>query len=240
MFAGIEWETGIEEAFTDVATFVPKLFAFLAILIIGSIVAKIIRKVVARALTFIKADDIVEASGLPRMLGQSMSGVKIGAQAIYYIVMFTVLKIALSAFGENPISDLLDSLIAFLPKLIVATVIIVITGVIADKVGEMMRRTLEGRSEANLMTTVATVAIWIIGVFAALDQIQVAEDVVDTLFNTVIASLGAIIVLKFGIGGIWVARDRFWPAVYDRIAGPETDTPAPTAPPTTPPPTSQL
>ena len=59
--------------------------------------------------------------------------------------------------------------------------------------------------------------IWMIGCFAALDQIQIARNIVDTLFRTIIASLGAILVIKFGVGGIWAARDRFWPRVYDAV-----------------------
>ena len=42
-------------------------------------------------------------------------------------------------------------------------------------------------------------------------------DTVDTLFQTVTYSLGAILVIKFGVGGVWAARDRFWPAGYDGI-----------------------
>ena len=53
-----------------------------------------------------------------------------------------------------------------------------------------------------------------IGVFAALDQIEVATDIVNTLFTTIVGALGFILVIKFGVGGIWAARDRFWPAVY--------------------------
>ena len=60
--------------------------------------------------------------------------------------------------------------------------------------------------------------------FAALDTVQVAEDVVDTLFQVIVASLGAILVIKFGVGGVWAARDRFWPAVYNKVAETTGDT----------------
>ncbi|MCP5029774.1 MAG: hypothetical protein GY929_26175, partial [Actinomycetia bacterium] len=38
-----------------------------------------------------------------------------------------------------------------------------------------------------------------------------------TTFTVFMGSIGAIVVIKFGVGGIWAARDRFWPAVYDRV-----------------------
>jgi len=52
---------------------------------------------------------------------------------------------------------------------------------------------------------------------AALDQVEIASDIVDTLFTVVLSSLAGILVIKFGIGGIWAARDRFWPGVYDKV-----------------------
>ncbi len=62
----------------------------------------------------------------------------------------------------------------------------------------------------------------LIGIFAAIDQIDFAADIVDTLFTAIVGSLSAILILKFGIGGIWSARDRFWPNVYDRLSGTDT------------------
>ncbi len=78
------------------------------------------------------------------------------------------------------------------------------------------------------MTTVAVAAIWVIGGFAALDQLEFAADIVDQLFTAIIGSISLILILKFGIGGIWEARDRFWPAVYDRVTGTVSEKSGPT------------
>ena len=61
--------------------------------------------------------------------------------------------------------------------------------------------------------------MWLFFGLAALDQIEIGEDVVDTLTTAVFASLSAILIIKFGVGGIWAARDRFWPNVYDTLSG---------------------
>ena len=65
--------------------------------------------------------------------------------------------------------------------------------------------------------------IWFVGGFAALDQLAIAEDVVDTLFQYSVGAFFLILVIKFGIGGIWSARDRFWPGVYDRFEADKND-----------------
>ena len=67
------------------------------------------------------------------------------------------------------------------------------------------------------------------GGFAALDQLGVAREIVSTLFQAAVYTLGLTLVIKFGVGGVASARDRFWPKVYDRLEGPAS---APIVPPT--------
>lgn len=220
MLAQIEWETGIEEAFTDVATFVPKLVAAMAILFVGWIVARIIRRIAHRVLDRVGLDDAVNRSGIPDAMGRPVDGARVAATLLYYLIMLSVLKLSLSAFGANPLADSLDALIAFLPRLVIAMAIVVLAGIVAGKLGELVADALEGRSEQRVLTTIAVTAVWVVGGFAAVDHLGVASDIVDTLFQTLVVAVAAIAVIKFGVGGIWSARDRFWPEVYDRIAGP--------------------
>ncbi|MEZ5340754.1 MAG: hypothetical protein R2706_04695 [Acidimicrobiales bacterium] len=116
-------------------------------------------------------------------------------------------------------------MIAFIPKLIIAIVIVIITGMVANAVGNMLRPALNDVDHGATMATVATSAIWVIGVFAALNQIEIANDIVDTLFTTLVGSLGAIMIIKFGVGGVWAARDHFWPAVYKKLGAQDASAP---------------
>jgi hypothetical protein len=222
--AAITWSKGIEDAWSSIASFVPKLVGFLVVLVIGLIIAKIIRKVVARVLGAAKVDQIVDRSGLGKTLKSSGIGSasSLITKVVYFGLVLLVLQMAIGALGKTPISAALQSMMAFIPKLIVAIAILFITGIVADKVGDIVRNVTGKQTWGAGVTKLAVAAIWMIGGFAALDQIQVAKDVVDTLFRTFIASLGAIMVIKFGIGGVWAARDRFWPRVYDAVGVKDT------------------
>ena len=223
----IDFDGILTDTFGDIADFVPKLIAFLLILLVGMFVARLIRRAIGTVLTKIGFDGYIDKAGIGAPLqraGFADSG-KFVAQIIYYLVALLVLKLSLSAFGDNDISDALDGMIAFIPKLIVAIIIIVITGLVANAVGNMIRPALSDVDYGETLGKLATGAIWMIGIFAAIDQIDFAADIVDTLFTAIVGSLSAIIILKFGIGGIWSARDRFWPNVYDRLSGTETKTP---------------
>jgi hypothetical protein len=222
----VSFSQGIEDAWSDVAQFVPKLIGALAILFVGWWVAKIIRKVVHRALTKLNFDSIVDKSGLGTYLeraGYPDSGLLL-AKIVYFGIMIIVLQLAIGAFGDTAVQDVLNDLIAFIPKLFVALIIVVLTGAVANAVKGFVGPAVAHLSYGETLARVVSGAIWLIGIFAALDQIEIAQDIVDTLFTTIMASLGAILVIKFGVGGIWAARDRFWPAVYDKIA-PEDEAP---------------
>ncbi len=217
----IDFGSSITQAFTDLASFVPKLIAFLLILVVGMFVAKWIRRLIVGLLNRIRFDSYIDKAGIGGPLeraGFADSG-RFVAQLIYFMIMLMVLQLALSAFGPNEISTLLEDLVAFIPKLIVAIAIIVVTGLVANAVGDMIRPALADVTAGPILSKVAVGAIWMIGGFAALDQIEFAADIVDTLFTAIVGSLSAILIIKFGVGGIWAARDRFWPNAYDRISG---------------------
>ena len=217
----VEFREPIENAFDDLFGFIPKLILLIVILVVGWLIARFVRSVVTSLLRRIRFDDYVDKAGIGGPLeraGFADSG-RFIAMIIYYLVMLVVLQVALSAFGDNPVSDMVNELIAFMPKAIVAIVIIVVTGLVANAVRNMLAPALAGQEFGGLLTTIAVGAIWVIGVFAALDQLEFAADIVDQLFTAIIGSLSLILVLQFGIGGIWEARDRFWPAVYNRISG---------------------
>lgn len=225
MFA-VEWSRGIEDAWSDLAGFAPKLIAAVVVLMVGWFIARIIRKVVEKVLAKIKFDQYVDKAGLGAPVeraGYPDSG-KLLAKLIYYMIMLTVLQLAIGVFGDSAVNEAFDGLIAFIPKLFIAIIIVVITGVVANTVRSLVEPAVSHLGVGPLLAKVAFVAIWVIGGFAAFDQLEVASDTVDTLFQTVTYSLGLILVIKFGVGGVWAARDRFWPAVYDGIASSRDET----------------
>ena len=221
----VSFTEGIEDAWSDVASFVPKLVGALAILLVGWFIAKAIRKLVHRVLTRVGFDGLVDRSGLGGYIeraGWADSGLLL-AKIVYFAVMIIVLQLAIGAFGDTAVQDVLNDLLAFIPKVFVALIIVVLTGAVANAVRGFVAPAVSHLDYGNIITQVATIGIWVIGGFAALDQIEIAQDIVDTLFTTVMASLGAIPVIKFGVGGVWAARDRFWPGVYDRFSSESAD-----------------
>jgi len=215
-----------QETMDGIGGFIPSLIGAILIFVIGWFIAKLIFRVVATVLRKANIDRLVDKSGLGGHLeraGFADSGVFL-AKIIYWLIMLIVIKMTVETLGITALQELVDDLVAWMPKLFVALILIFVTGAIANFVKGAIGGATASQSWGNLATTVATAGVWFIGGMAALDQVQIAGDIVDTLFNTVMASLLGILVIKYGVGGIWAARDRFWPSVYNKVGNVTEDT----------------
>ncbi len=116
---------------------------------------------------------------------------------------------AFGVFGSNPISDLLEGVIAYLPKVIAAILIIVIASAIAAAVRELIDASLGGLSYGPALANGVGIAIVVVGVFAALNQLQIAPAIVTGLFYAVLAIVVGAAVIAIGGGGIVPMRARW-------------------------------
>jgi hypothetical protein len=209
----VEWSTGIEDAWSDVASFVPKFIGFLIILLIGYFVAKLIAKAVGAILERVGFDKAVERGGIKKALERSQYDASdILAKVVFYALFLIVLQMAFGVFGQNPISDLLEGVIAYLPKVIAAILIIVVASAIAAAARELIDATLGGLSYGTTLANVAGIAIVVVGVFAALNQLQIAPAIVSGLFYALLAIIVGSAVIAIGGSGIGPMRSR-WESV---------------------------
>ncbi|BDD83190.1 hypothetical protein TPB0596_29530 [Tsukamurella pulmonis] len=206
----IDYGAGLSDAWSSVATFVPKLAAFLAIAIIGWIVAKILSAVVAKILAKVGFGRLAERSGLQSVLARSdYDAATLLAKVVYYAVLLITLQLAIGVFGPNPIGDLLSRFVAWLPKLFVAIIIIVIVAAIAKAVKDIVGGALGSASYGPLLATIASLFVWGAGIIAALNQIGVATTVTTPVLVAVLATIGGVIVVGVG-GGLVRPMQQRW------------------------------
>lgn len=206
----VEWSQGIEDAWSDVATFVPKLIGFLAVLFVGWIVAKALARVADRLLDRVGFDKVVERGGIKQALANSSyDASQLASKAIFYGLMLIVLTMAFGVFGENPVSDMLTGIVNFLPKAIVAVVIIVVAAAIANMARDMVTGSLGGLSYGKLLGTAAAGGIIVVGVFAALSQLEIAPAIINSLFYAILAVVAGSLIVAVGGGGIGPMRQRW-------------------------------
>ncbi|MBG0831757.1 hypothetical protein HS041_28995 [Planomonospora sp. ID67723] len=210
MAAPVDFGRGIADAWSSIATFVPKFLAFLVILLVGWLLAKLLRKAIDAVLERVGFDRWVERGGVGRVLARSRYDASdLIAKLAYYAVLLITLQIGFSVFGPNPVSTLLAGVVAWLPKAAVAIVIIVIATAIARAVKDIVSGALGGLSYGRTLATIASAFIIGLGVIAALNQIEVATTVTTPVLIAFLATVAGILVVGVGGGLIGPMRQRW-------------------------------
>jgi hypothetical protein len=218
-----EFRDGLGNAWANIAEFLPKLLGFLLILIIGYFVVKAIAKIVDRVLERVGFDRAVERGGIGQALSKSrFDASDILSKVVFWALFLFVLQLAFGVFGPNPISDLIHGVIAYLPNVIVAIIIVVIGAAIAAAVKEIVEASLGGLSYGRGLALGASVAILAVAVFAALDQLNVAPAIVNGLFYALLAIVVGSAVIAIGLGGVDTMR-RYWERAASRADSESTN-----------------
>jgi hypothetical protein len=190
----------VSDMLRSVLLFVPKLLLFLAILVIGWLVARLLLRVVDKLLERVGFDRWVERGGIKAALARSQyDASSIVAKLVYYIVLLFTLQLAFGVWGPNPVSDLISQIVGWLPNLLIAIVIVVVAAAIASGVRNLVGNALGGLSYGRLLANLAFVFIVGVGVVAALNQIGVATTVTTPILIAVLATIAGILVV--GVGG---------------------------------------
>jgi hypothetical protein len=187
---------------------IPKVIGFLVILIIGWIVASALAGAVGAVLRGIRFNELAERSGIAnfvRSMGANTDASGLIATLAKWFVRLIVLVVAFDALGLPAVSEVLQQLLLWLPNLVVALVILVIAGLAAQALGNLVRGATAqaGLGNPDLMATIARVAVIGFAIVVAVNQIGIASTLVNTLFMGVVGALALAVGLAFGLG----ARD---------------------------------
>ncbi|WP_206050921.1 mechanosensitive ion channel family protein [Nocardioides speluncae] len=207
----IDWEGGLDDAWTSVASFVPKLLVFLVVLFVAWIVAKFVAKAVGMILERVGFTKLLDKAGADDVLRNAqIKPISLITKLVYYFVLLIGLQLALSAFGPtNPVSKIVNDIVAWLPKALVAIVIVVVAAAVANAVKDILGATLGGLSYGGLLTKIVGGFIVALGVIAALNQVGVGLSVTLPVLIAVLATIGGILVVGVGGGLIFPMRQRW-------------------------------
>ncbi|GAA1080048.1 mechanosensitive ion channel family protein [Nocardiopsis composta] len=202
---------GLTTAWTAVVAFVPRLAAFLVILILGWIVAKFIGRMVGKGLARLGLDRGLERSGVGEYFQRSKyTASELFGKIIYYAGVLITLQLAFSVFGPtNPITQMLNQVVAWIPQAVVALVILVVAGIIAKALRDIVSSALGGLSYGKLVANLLGIFVMALGVIAALNQIGIATAVTQPVLIAVLATVGGILVVGVGGGMVRPMQERW-------------------------------
>ncbi|SCG68652.1 mechanosensitive ion channel family protein [Micromonospora halophytica] len=208
----------VADMWRSVLLFIPRAIAFIAILVVGWLIARAVLKIVDAALERVGFDRAVERGGIKRALERTRYDASdILAKLAYYAVLLFTLQFAFGVWGPNAISDLIRGVVAWLPRAFVAIVIVVVAAAIANAVKDLVTGALGGLSYGKVLANVVAVFVLALGVIAALNQVGIATTVTTPVLIAVLATVAGILIVGVG-GGLVKPMQSRWDGWLNRAA----------------------
>ena len=186
--------------------FVSSLCAIILILLVGWIIARIIKNVVVRLLDVLQLDSFVEKVGVDKILAKG--GIKYSISELvgvlsYWIIILIALVIAISAVNLNgQAAELLNTIVLYIPRVISAIFILVVGIFFASFVNAGVQTAAAniGVEQAGLLARLSQFIIIIFTIDIALKQLMIDIGAIENAVLIILSSLGLAFALAFGLG----------------------------------------
>lgn len=185
---------------------VPRILAFLVILVIGWAISALVAAAVAALLRAVNFNDLAQRSGFSgflRQLGLRTDAAGAIAKTVKWIGRLITLIVGFDALNLPMVSEVLQMVLLWLPNLAVALLILVFGGLAANGLARLVLASAAqaGLSRPDLLSRVVRVAVWAFVIVMAVNQLGIATSVVNILFLGVVIAMTLALGLAFGLGG---------------------------------------
>jgi hypothetical protein len=205
----------------QIGGFLPRLALAIVVLVLGLLVAKAVRFAIEKALRAINFHIVTQRSGLDGFLQQG--GLTHDTTALcgllaYWLVILAALMIASNGLDLTYVTDLLSRVMLFVPRIIVAVVILTLGAYFARFAGNAVQNFCRsaGIGDADALGKLAQYIVAFFVLMMALDQVHISGDILRQTFLIVLAGVMLALALAFGLGGrAWAAArlERWWPTL---------------------------
>jgi len=190
-----------------VINFVPKFVAGLIILLIGVIIASLLKRLLEEALKVLKVEATLHRYGLPES-GKDLSWSNLLSEIVRWFVIILFLIPTADIWGMPQIVTVLNAFLLYIPNVFVAAIIAMVGFVFARLAHDLILASMKNMTR-DTSKTIAAVVKWAIIVFvllAILNQLGVAVDLIRILFTGFVAMIAIAGGIAFGLGGQGTAK----------------------------------
>lgn len=187
--------------------FVPSLLGAIIIFIIGWFVGSLVGKAISQLLAAVKLDKLFESAGAEGLMNRA--GIKLNASGfiggiVKWFIIVVFLMASLQIVGLTQVNSFLsDAVLYYLPKVVIAALVLIIATIIADAMKKLVQTSAKAANihSANMLGSVTKYAIWIFAITIALSELGIATYFMQVLFMGMIIMLALAGGLAFGLGG---------------------------------------
>lgn len=188
-----------------IGVFLANALLVIIILIIGWIIARIIKAVVTKVLSALKLDNLsdkIELTALLEKGGITLTLSELIGVICYWLALLVTFMVAINAIGLTIAADLLNKVILYIPN-VIAAIFILILGMF---VATLLRNIVEvaannaGIAQSKFLSKTVVVVVVTFAVFAALEQLGIGIRITELTLSIILGSVGLGLALAFGLG----------------------------------------
>jgi hypothetical protein len=208
----------LKASWSRLVLFLPRFAAAALLLVLGWLLARIIRKAVVRGLKLMRVDIAAEKAGLEDLLlqgGIKHTVVTILANITYWIIMFLVTFAMLNLLGLRSADELFNKILQYIPNVVVGVLVLIFGTLFAKFVRGVTVTYLSsiGMEGAEFISRLAQWALLAFVISVTLEQLSIGGMVLVSAFQIAFGALCLALAIAFGLGGRdWAARilDKLW------------------------------
>jgi small-conductance mechanosensitive channel len=182
---------------TQLASFVPQLLGAIVALLLGWMLAKLARTGVMRLLKMLKFDRATEKSGLEAFMKHAdldLSVASVIGNLIYWLIILVMIVTVANSLGLHMVADLFNKVVLYIPNVIVAILVLVFGTILARFIN---RLEFDG---ALTVSTFSEYAMMVFVFFIAMEQLQIANELLTAAFIIAFGAVGLAFAIAFGLG----------------------------------------
>ncbi len=208
MFASIQIAQSLQRALDGLLGFIPNLLGFLVILIVGFLIARIVKGIVTKLLQKAKLDHALHSGQSGTYVEKLSPGASPSAligSVVFWLIFLFVLSAAIGALKIPAVTAFMNTVLGYLPNVIAAVIIFVIAGAIAAAAGAAAAKLMGDTPTGKVVGTAVPALVMGIAVFMVLNQLRIAPAIVQITYIALLGSVALGAALAFGLGGRDVA-----------------------------------
>lgn len=195
----------LRASLVQVGAFLPRVLLAVVILVVGWLVAKAIRFALIRALRAVNFNVVTEKAGIDAFLrqgGGEIDTIRVLGALAYWLVILSAVMVAFNSLDLAYVTDVVGRVVLFVPRVMVAVVILVFGSYFARFVSTALTAYLRniGVGEGGWVGRLALYAMLAFVMLIALDQLGLGEILRQT-FLILVAAVALALALAFGFGG---------------------------------------
>jgi hypothetical protein len=203
LFAAVKVGDSVQQALNSFFGFLPNLLGFLVILIIGYVIARVVKAILTRVLTKVGFDKALHSGQTGQYVEKVSPGAspsKLVGSIAFWFLFLGAISLAVSALKIPALTTFVSAIYGYLPNVIAAVIIVVVAGAIAGTVAALVTKTMGDTPTGKLVASIVPLLIMAIATFMILNQLQIAPAIVTITYAVLLGSLGLGMALAFGLG----------------------------------------